>query len=307
MVLSVVSAGGKIDKKDNLVRYCDFKVYDPAYVALELGLFEKHGITVELSGGNLGGTSAIQAVSSGRYNAGLAAIPALINANAAGLPVIGVTDIQSALKGQPLEFYFVKNDSDIKKIEDLPGRKFAVNMFNASFHYTAIMALASKGVPVDAPKFVTLSFANQVVAMQEGAIEVASLMEPYATYLNGQGGYRVLFNANDVFGTKQFSLHFVNRIWAKENPTKAKAFVDAIVDAIYWIEENQDEAKAIMAKHIGIEEKYIPTYHFQKNGAVVDDDVTFWISEMKKLGHLNADWVNKEDVATNKYNARAFK
>jgi ABC-type nitrate/sulfonate/bicarbonate transport system substrate-binding protein len=138
-----------------------------------------------------------------------------------------------------------------------------------------------------------------------GSVDVAGLMEPYANYLRTQGGYRVLFDANDIFGTKQFTLHFVNSIWARENPKAATAFVSGIVESINWIEANQDEAKKIISKYTGVDEKYVPVYHFQKNGVVIMDDVSFWMDFMKSIGDLNADWLKPEDIATNVYNNKA--
>lgn len=285
-------------------RYLDFKVYDPVYVGIEKGFFKKAGVNVELQGSILGGPTAIQAVASGRADGGLASFPALINAAAAGLPVIGVSDVQSALPGQPLEEYFVKGDSPIESMKDLPGHSFAVNLWKSSFHYTALMALGQNGIKPEDVQFTLLPFDKQIGAITSGAVEVVGLMEPYATYLRQQGGYRVLFNAIDVFGTKQFCPHFINSVWAEAHPKEAEAFVSGIVESINWIEANQAEAKKIIAKYTGIEEKYVPEYHFQKNGAVIMEDVKFWMEYMKSSGDLKVNWIKPEDIATNLYNKK---
>jgi NitT/TauT family transport system substrate-binding protein len=292
-------------KDDGVVKYVEFKVYDPVYIALEMKMFDKYGVKVELQGTILGGPTAIQAVSSGQYNAGLASYPALINANLAGLPVIGVVDIQSAVEGQPLEEYFVRGDSDIKTVDDLKGKSFAVNLWRSSFHYTALMELKAKGIDPKEVNFQLLSFANQIPAITENKIDVVGLMEPYATSLKRQGNYRVLFNANDVFGNKQFCPIFVNRIWAENNPEKVTGFVSGIVDAINWIENNQDAAKVIIAKYTGMKPEDVPAYHFQKNGAVIEKDIQFWIDSMVEMGDIKPVVpVNKNDIGTNRYNKK---
>ena len=102
-------------------------------------------------------------------------------------------------------------------------------------------------------------------------------------------------------------MHFVNSIWARENPKTATAFVSGIVESINWIEANQDEAKKIISKYTGVDEKYVPVYHFQKNGVVIMDDVSFWMDFMKSIGDLNADWLKPEDIATNVYNNKAIR
>lgn len=288
-------------------RYVDFKVYDPVYVGIEKGFFARRGLEVMLTGSLLGGPTAIQAVAAGRCEAGLSSIPALVNAAGAGLPVRGVTDIQSAMPGQPLEEYFVREDSPIRNLFDLRGRTFAVNLWKSSFHYTAIMALESAGLYAETPRFVLLPFDKQVQAIAAGQVDVVGLMEPYASYLRAQGGYRVLFSATDVFGAKQFSLHFVNSVWATAHPRAARAFVAGVVESIAWMKAHPAETRKIMAKHIGIEERFVPSYKFQADGRVIMDDVRFWIDYMRKTGDLTATWVGPEDVATNEYNQAVTK
>ncbi len=290
-----------------VVRYANFKVYDPVYVAIDNGYFEKHGIQVEMLGDTLAGPTAIQAVASGRAEAGLSSIPAIINANSAGLPIVGVTDIQSALPGAPLEVYFVRRDSGIETLDDLRGKKFAVNLWKSSFHYTALMHLANNQISEEAVEFVLMPFADQVTALDAGSVDVIGLMEPYISQARAIYGdnYVELFNAEDVFGQKQFTLHFVNRIWARENPEQARAFVAGIVDAIAWIEAHPEEARPIIAKYTGVDAQFVPVYHFQEGGKVIEEDVQFWLDFMAKRGDLTVDWLSPADIGTNEWHPDA--
>lgn len=288
------------------IRYVNFKVYDPVYVGIEKGFFKQHGIEVEIVGDVLAGPTAIQAVSGGSAEAGLSSIPALVNANASGLPVSGITDIQSAIGTQALEEYFVLADSNIQSIDELRGKTIAVNLWKSSFHYTLLMALEQHGIAEDEVTFVLLPFDKQEVALNQGQVDVIGLMEPYASHARATYGdkFRLLFTALDVFGEKQFTCHFVNRVWAEYNTEKAEAFTAGIVDAINWIEANQDEAKAIIAQYTGIDEQYVPEYHFQPDGRVNEADVQFWLEYMRRRGDITADWLTPEQVASNRYNAK---
>lgn len=291
-----------------VVRYLDFKVIDAVYVAVDNGLFEKHGIHVELAGSTLAGPTAIQAVSSGNAEAGLSSLPALINANAAGLPVMGVVDAQSALPGQALETYFVRSDSGIKSVKDLKGKngqkvKFAVNLWKSSFQYTAFMELERNGMKDDAVEFVLLPFDQQAEALSQGKVDVIGLIEPYATFAKEKYGdkFTKLFDAIDTFGAKQFSTIFVNRLWAKDHPEQAKAFVAAIVEAQAWMESHQADARPIIAKYTKVDPKYVPDYHFQKDGKIIDADVEFWLKYMIDRKDVTVKWLKPEDIASNVY------
>jgi ABC-type nitrate/sulfonate/bicarbonate transport system substrate-binding protein len=292
-----------------IIRYANLKVYDPVYIGIEKGFFKNHGVEVKIVGDNLGGPTAIQAVSGGSADAGLASIPAIINSVAAGLPILGVTDIQSAVGKQALETYFVRADSKITSIKDLKGKKVAVNLWNSSFHYTVLMALEKAGISEKDVQFVLLPFDQQAVALEKGEVDVIGLMEPYVSQVQVtfKDRFKVLFNALDVFGEKQFTLHFINKVWAKYNPDSASAFVAGIVDSVNWIKDNDQEAKQIVAKYTGVDAKYVPTYTFQNNARVVPEDVKFWIDYMVKRGDVKVGWLKPEDIGTNQYNYKEKK
>lgn len=287
-----------------IIRYANFRVYDPVYIAIDKGFFRDNGVEVQILGDTLGGPTAIQAVASGRADAGLSSIPALINANAAGLPVQGVADIQSALPEQPLETYYVRCDSGFDSIEDIIGQSFAVNLWYSSFHYTAIMALEQKGFVEEDVPFVLLPFGDQASALAAGEVDVIGLMQPYSAQAEAVYGDTIcpLFDASDVFGTKQFSLIFTNRIWAENNPEAATGFATAIAQASAWIMANQDEARVIVSFYTGIDAEYVPDYFFQENGAVIETDIQFWIDYLIARGDVTATWLNPSDIGTNRYN-----
>lgn len=288
------------------LRYVNFKVYDPVYVALDQGFFARRGLEVTIIGDTLGGPTAIQAVASGSAEAGLASLPALINANASDLPVVGVSDIQSAIDDQPLEEFFVRTDSAIHSLADLRGKTVAVNLWYSSFHYTILMALEQAGIAEEEVTFVLLPFEHQALALERGQVDMIGLMQPYTAYVRQTYAdeVRLLFTAFDVFGEKQFTTHFLHRDWAADNPAAARAFVAGIVDAIDWIAANPEAARTIIARYTGIEARYIPDYRFQPDGQVVLDDVRFWLEYMQQRGDIAPGQLTPEDVATNAFNSR---
>lgn len=286
-----------------IVRYANFRVYDPVCVGVAKGFYEQEGIKVEFLGDTLGGPTAIQAVAAGRAEAALSSIPALINANAAGLPVEGVTDLQSAMDIQPLEEFFVRADSGIESLADLKGKKIAINLYKSSFHYTWLMAFEAIGVKEDEVEYVLMPFSDQSLALDAGVVDAIGLIQPYISMTDEVfgGKFKRLFTALDVFGGRQFTLHFVNRIWARENPEQAKAFVAGTIAAINYVEANQEEVKPIIAECTGVDVQYIPDYHFQPDGAVVADDVKFWLDYMLARQDVTATWLTPEDIYTNIY------
>jgi ABC-type nitrate/sulfonate/bicarbonate transport system substrate-binding protein len=165
------------------------------------------------------------------------------------------------------------------------------------------MALQQHDLKPEDVQWTLLAFKDQPQALAQGQVDVIGLMEPYNQLAKNMypGQFRLLFDASQVFGEKQFSIHFVNSVWAKYNPQAAQGFVEGVVDSIAWIETHQDEARPIIAKYVGIKPEDVADYHFQKNGIVVMDDVAYWLDYLKKDG-LKNDWLKPEDCATNEYN-----
>ena len=307
---TILLTGCNTDKPTDIltVRYVNFKVYDPVYVGVEKGFYEDEGIEVEIVGDVIAGPNAIQAVAGGSAEAGLSSIPALVLANAKGLPIQGVVDIQTTLESQALQKWYVLNDSPLQSLSDVQDHDdivYCVNIWRSSFHTTSLMAFDQREILEDAVDWRLLSFADQITALVEGECDIIGLIQPYQSYLEMEYGdqIRLLFDDyNDVYGSRHVSLIFVNRVWARERPELAKAFTTGTAKAIDWIEGNQEEAKQIISDYTGIPVEAVRPYHFTEHGTVRHDDVVFWMDYLRERGELTEDWVTPEDVATDKYN-----
>jgi len=286
----------------NAIKYVGFKIYDPAYVAMEKGFFALHGADVELVELVAGGPTALQAIAGGSAEICVSSYMAVINARAQGLPVMAISDIQSSIGGQALEEFFVRRDSGIDVVGDLRGRKVAINLVKSSFHYTWLMALAAAGMAETDVEFAILPFDQQELALANGHVDAIGIMQPFVRHAKQNGALKTLFTALDVFGERQFTAHVVNSEWAERNPGQAARFVAAIADAAEWIEGNQEEAKAIMSKYTGVAPGDIDDYHFQKKAAVILKDAQYWLDYMRGTGEITAEWLAVGDFATNKYN-----
>lgn len=305
-LFGITGCGDTATKKEDdvsVMKYVGLKVYDPVYIAKDKGFFEEEGLKVEIVDTVAGGATAVQMVSSGDVHGALLSTMAIINARSAGLPVVGVADIQSAFTDYPLEEFFVRKDSGIKTIEDLKGKKIAINLVKSSFHYTWLMALEMAGMSEDDVLFVNLSFDQQQGALERGEVDAIGLMAPYAPMARESEDLELLFDATDIFGERQFCEIFLNSVWAEDNKEDATKFVSGIVKATDWIKDNQDEAKQIISKYTGVDVNYIDDYKFQDNAMVIIDDAQYWLDYMKRVEGA-ADYLKVDDIVTNKFNVK---
>lgn len=280
------------------MKYVGLKVYDPVYIALENGFFD---IDVELVDTVAGGATAVQMVASGDVQGCLLSNMAVCNAVSARMPVIAVADIQSAFKEAPLEEFYVLADSDIHSIEDLKGKKIAINLVKSSFHYTWLLELEKAGMTEEDVDFISLSFADQKEALLNGQVDAIGLMQPYSGMARVDERCRQLYTAVDSFGERQFCEILLNTEWAEKNPELAKKFVSGIAKAAEWVAENQSEAKQIISKYTGIDAEYIDDYYFQPHAMVNMEDAEYWLEYMKAHEDIDQN-LTVDDVATNAYN-----
>src|SRR5258708_34219640 len=107
----------------------------PKMVAHEKALFKKHGLEAELvrfeSGPDMG-----TALLGGSIQFGMIGTPGLVNAAVAGRPLVAIVDNGSNAVGPAgYEYYtglVVLDDSPIKTIGDLKGKKIAINVLKAN-------------------------------------------------------------------------------------------------------------------------------------------------------------------------------
>jgi len=301
-IFTLLFIGCAKNTNNETVRYIGFKIYDPVYIAMEKGFFNKHNVNVELIDLITAGPTALQAISGGSAETCNSSYMATISARAQGLPVLAVTDLQSAIGSQALEEFFVRKDSGINSIAELKGKTIAINVVKGSFHYTWLMALESSGLSESDVDFIILPFDQQELALANGRVDAIGLMQPYVLHAKQNDELKILYTALDIFGPKQFATHVVNSVWAENNPNQARGFVAALVEAVAWIQANQGEAKEIISRYTGVSPAFIEDYYYQENASINISDAQYWLNFMRNRKEITVDWLRIEDFATNRFN-----
>ncbi|CAG9173421.1 Putative aliphatic sulfonates-binding protein [Cupriavidus laharis] len=174
----------------------------PSLIALEKGYFLDEGLDVELKS-FASGPDEYQAQATGVIDVAASSVNvALFNARVRGVELSVVAGAGVNAPGRSFSSLVLRKDlvtsGRYKTPSDLKGMKIATGITSAPHWLTAELARRA-GLQMDDVQYVGLGIANIVAGMTNGAVDGASVVEPFGTLLlERAGGVRVA-SADQVF------------------------------------------------------------------------------------------------------------
>jgi NitT/TauT family transport system substrate-binding protein len=195
----------------------------PQLFARDAGVFQKHGLNVELI--QMAGPIQVAALAAGEIDFGAAVSPALFAA-VRGLPLRGVMITVKT----PL-FYIVA-EPGLKRIEDLVGKKVAVDTIGALQYISAKAMFKKKGVNPEQISYIqTGSVSNSMAALGSGAVNGALLSIPNNVIMT-QKGFNQMVSTPEAgvnFPPAGLSVH-ANKL--QKDPAQIKRVLQAMLEAV---------------------------------------------------------------------------
>lgn len=199
----------------------------PLHMAIEQGIFEDHGLTVELADSTGGGAGLIPGMVAGDIDVVYSNYVSLLQGASKGLPLQVIRE-----NDRPgVQALYVTPESGIKTPEDLAGKTIAVNGLGNIMELTARAVLESHGV-TDA-KFVEIPPPSMEAALAQGQVDAAWLVEPFVTIASGTLGVKPVVSAFEG-PTENVPVAgwAVRKDFAQQNPKTVSAFVEAMDEAM---------------------------------------------------------------------------
>lgn len=216
----------------------------PWRVTEEQGIFEEVGVEVELkwfddylasltalSAGQLDGNSQTLNDTLVGVSAGDEQVVVLVNDNSAGNDAIIV-------------------DASIDTIEDLAGKTVAAEP-GVVDHFLLLQGLDSVGLTEDDIDVQGVPTPDAAAAFSSGEFDATGVFAPFTLQALEREGSKVLFDSSDFPGSIP-DFMVLDRSVVEERPDDVQKLVDAWYATLDWIEENPDEAIAIMAEQAGV-------------------------------------------------------
>jgi len=216
--------------------------------AKELGLFAKHGLDVDLVL-LVGAPLAIAALVSGETPIVHAGASAVVTSNLQGSGTVLVA-------GGANRFPYVLFVTDeIKRVEDLRGKKFGVSRIGSADHAAASTVFDKLGVKETEITYVQAgNIPARLAAMQGNALQ-ATLLQAPETLKAKELGFRALLDFTKLDVEWQQNGVAVTRDYIKKKPDTIRRFLRAYVEASHYNLTNAKGSQKILQKYLAIKDE----------------------------------------------------
>jgi NitT/TauT family transport system substrate-binding protein len=171
--------------------------------------------------------------------------------------------VGAALSGLPVRIvmavmdgsdHYLVTSSNIKRVEDLKGKKFGISSFGGTPHSEAVMILRKFGMnPEKDVTFLQIGgSSSRYAALDSGAIDAAMLVPPF-NKLAAKRGFNEILSFNEIMSIPLGGLT-VHTQRIKEKPDEIVRMIKAMLKGVNYIRNNQAEILSIMASKWGIKE-----------------------------------------------------
>ena len=266
--------------------YVPVATWLPAWVALDKGIFAKHGLAVTLS--PIQNLSLLPGTVGRQFEFAASTPTDLIKAVAGGLDVVATAGEAIEVKSNPTTQVIVRKESGIKSAADLKGKAIAAPTLGAVIHVATLYWLKKNGVDPASIRGVEVPFPNMGDQLKAGNVDAVEALEPFAGALLAAGnvslGDPLLAAGDEVL----FPFWISDGTWARANGPVIKAWIDALTEAQSYMNANPADTRAILAKYSRLPPEVVakvplPTYRF----TIKPDELGVWIEVLKDLGQLS--------------------
>ncbi|PLS02688.1 sulfonate ABC transporter substrate-binding protein [Neobacillus cucumis] len=193
-----------------------------------------------------GGPQLLEALNVGSLDFGHTGEAPPIFAQAAGAPLVYYANATANPKGEAI---IVPKDSPIKSLQDLKGKKIALNK-GSNVHYLLVKALEKAGISYSDIKTTFLPPADARAAFEKEDVDAWVIWDPFLADAQLATKARVLADGEGLVSNREFFL--ATSKFAKEHPKVLDVIFKDLEKTDKWVEENPKEAAKFLAPQIGM-------------------------------------------------------
>lgn len=242
----------------------------PYYVMQSQRLGQKHGLKITGVPAP-GGAAIVDGIAAGTMDVGfIGTVPAFAAAQAGKIPSKMVLIGGVAIADPSHRSLALLVGASIKSWADLQGKDVAVNSPNSIGGAALKIRLLDEGVA--GVNLVSIAFENQGLAVGDGLVAGAVMLEPFITQSLLRGDGTILdwmIGGGEPFPHFQITAMAFSAEKVKNDPALVKRFLRAYLDSLDWIDAHPKGSRALIARELSLTDEVaskINVTRFAKDG-----------------------------------------
>lgn len=219
--------------------------YTPAHIALREGIFEKHGLAVEISAAS-SVAEPISILNAGRAEFAMTGTGMAVNSAIEGAD----TRVIAKMAGAIGLWFISKPGAGISSLDDLRGKTIASYRFPSNTVSSPTYAMRSAGGfdPSEAGvRFQEGPFGSIIPAVVDGRADLGCVFEWDASIAEAVHGLEVSMSLAEVLGPIAFTSTLVSGSYAERNPDVVQAFVNALAESMALLHSDPEVYRRVSA------------------------------------------------------------
>lgn len=245
----MMSGCGKKEAEENVTLNIGFQKYGLLPILKERGTLET---ALKSQGVNIkwvefpAGPQLLEGLNVGSVSFGEVGEAPPIFAQAAQTDLVYIANQPAVPKAEAL---IVQKDSAIHSIQDLKGKRVALNK-GSNVHYLLLKLLGANQLKFSDINVVYLPPADARAAFEKGAVDAWVIWDPFLSAAEHQLNARTIANGENL--VKNYQFYLADRKFAQENPKVLQAVVNELNLTTQWVSKNQDEAAKLLEGKTGL-------------------------------------------------------
>ncbi len=248
-IAGVMLLSGCSKKEESVTLNIGFQKYGVLPILKERGtletLLKQQGVNVKWVEFPAG-PQLLEGLNVGSVSFGEAGEAPPIFAQAANSNLVYVANQPEAPKAEAL---IVQKDSNIQSVQDLKGKRVALNK-GSNVHYLLLKVLEANNLKLSDIEVVYLPPSDARAAFERGGVDAWVIWDPFFAAAEHQIGARVIATGENIVSNHQFYL--ADRKFAEANPQIIDAVVNELNLTTEWVSSHQDEAAKLLEKPTGL-------------------------------------------------------
>jgi NitT/TauT family transport system substrate-binding protein len=226
------------------------------HFAKQAGLFQKHGLDVEIVY-IPGGSTVVQSMIAGDVQFGRGSPSEVVSSHLAGFPLKILTALINKF------VYSFVTPMTITRPQDLKGKAVAVSRFGSGSDFITRLALKSWGLePVKDVTILQIGNSPERLAAVAGGKVQGSILSLSQTPRAKKLGLRVLADLSQIDAEYPQGVMYASTTLIAKRPDLVTAFLTAYIEGLQQFKTNKETAYNIIAKNSGIKDRAdIEEYH----------------------------------------------